>query len=65
MPKLKTNRSALRRFRMTAHGFKLRHAFRNHILTKKASKLKSHLANNGCQVDHSDLAAVKRLFRAL
>lgn len=39
MPKMKTNRSAAKRFRRTATG-RLRHkrAFKNHILTKKSSK---------------------------
>jgi large subunit ribosomal protein L35 len=39
MPKMKTNRSAAKRFSRTATG-KLRHkrAFKNHILTKKSSK---------------------------
>jgi large subunit ribosomal protein L35 len=39
MPKMKTNRSAAKRFRRTASG-KLRHkkAFKNHILTHKSSK---------------------------
>jgi large subunit ribosomal protein L35 len=39
MPKMKTNRSAAKRFRRTATG-KLRRkkAFKNHILTHKSSK---------------------------
>ncbi len=39
MPKMKTNRSAAKRFRRTASG-KLRRkkAFKNHILTHKSSK---------------------------
>jgi len=39
MPKMKTNRSAAKRFRKTATG-KLRRkkAFKNHILTHKSSK---------------------------
>jgi large subunit ribosomal protein L35 len=44
MPKLKTNRSAAKRFRRTASGnYKHRSSFRNHILTKKSSKRKAHL----------------------
>ena len=43
MPKLKTDRGAAKRFRRTAKGFKHRKAFRNHILTKKASKRKRQL----------------------
>jgi large subunit ribosomal protein L35 len=39
MPKMKSNRSAAKRFRKTATG-KIRHkkAFKNHILTHKSSK---------------------------
>ena len=65
MPKLKTNRSAVKRFRQTASGgFKHRSAYRNHILTKKSSKRKSQLALTG-RVDASDVAAVKELLRIL
>jgi len=38
MPKLKTNRSAHKRFKKTANGFKRKQAFKRHILTKKSSK---------------------------
>lgn len=39
MPKIKTNRSAAKRFTRTGSG-KIRHkrAFKNHILTKKSGK---------------------------
>ena len=40
MPKLKTKSGAAKRFRKTAKGFKHRKANRNHMLTKKASKVK-------------------------
>lgn len=61
MPKLKTNRSASKRFKKTASGaYKHRSAFRNHILTKKSSKRKSSLAAAN-QVDKSDHKAVKRM----
>ena len=44
MPKLKSNRSAAKRFKPTATGrFKHRQSFKNHILTKKSSKRKRHL----------------------
>ena len=44
MPKIKTNRGAAKRFRRTGTGaIKRRHAFRNHILTKKGQKRKRHL----------------------
>lgn len=41
MPKMKTNRGAVKRFRTTGKGaVKYRRAFRNHILTKKSTKMK-------------------------
>lgn len=60
MPKLKTNRGAAKRFRVTANGFKCRHSFRNHILTKKSTKRKRHLRAIG-QVDQSDVRSVARM----
>lgn len=44
MPKVKTNRSASKRFKVTATGkLKRAHAFHNHILTKKSKKRKRNL----------------------
>jgi large subunit ribosomal protein L35 len=43
MPKLKVKSGAKKRFKVTAGGIKRRRAFRNHILTKKSTKLKRHL----------------------
>ena len=44
MPKLKTHRGTAKRFRRTATGrIKVRKGFRNHILTKKSTKLKRHM----------------------
>jgi large subunit ribosomal protein L35 len=44
MPKMKTNRSAMKRFKITGKGkVKHRHAFKSHILTKKTAKRKRHL----------------------
>jgi large subunit ribosomal protein L35 len=52
MPKLKTNRSAAKRFKATAKGgYKHRSAFRNHILTKKSHKRKTQL--RGMHMVHS------------
>lgn len=47
MPKIKTNRAAAKRFKVTASG-KLKRAkgFKNHILTKKNSKRKNQLAKS-------------------
>jgi large subunit ribosomal protein L35 len=48
MPKMKTNRSAAKRFSKTAGG-RLRHkkSFKNHILTKKSSKRIRQLRRDG------------------
>ena len=48
MPKMKTNRSAAKRFRKTASG-KLKHkrAFLRHILTSKTAKRKRQLRRPG------------------
>ncbi len=44
MPKLKTNRSAAKRFRVTASGkIKRNKGFKSHILSTKNKKRKRHL----------------------
>ncbi|MDY0131066.1 MAG: 50S ribosomal protein L35 [Desulforegulaceae bacterium] len=44
MPKMKTNRGAAKRFKVTASGkFKMRRANKSHILTKKSTKRKRQL----------------------
>ena len=44
MPKIKTNRSAAKRFRLTATGkIKRSHAFARHLLSKKSPKRKRNL----------------------
>jgi large subunit ribosomal protein L35 len=46
MPKMKTNSGAKKRFFLTGTGkIKRRHAFKSHILTKKATKRKRELAH--------------------
>ena len=53
MPKMKTNRSAAKRFRKTGSGkFRRRRAYHSHILTKKSTKRKRHLR------PHETVAAV-------
>jgi len=61
MPKLKTNRSAAKRFSKSASGkFKHRQSHRSHILTKKSSKRKRHLG--GTTVVHAtDTARVRQM----
>lgn len=61
MPKVKTNRSAAKRFRRTSSGqVKRSKAYRSHILTKKTRQRKRKLRKAGLVHDH-DLARVRRL----
>ncbi len=61
MPKMKTNSSAKKRFRLTGTGkVKRNHAFKRHILTKKSTKRKLRLRHSGL-VHPSDEANVKRM----
>ena len=61
MPKLKTSRSAKKRFRKTGTGKVRRHqAFTSHILTKKTTKRKRSL-RKGALVHPSDEKRIKRL----
>ncbi len=44
MPKMKTNSGAKKRFKLTGTGkIKRKHAYKNHILTKKSTKRKRNL----------------------
>lgn len=48
MPKMKTNSSAKKRFKLTGTGkIKRKHAFKSHILTKKSTKRKRNLTHAG------------------
>jgi len=61
MPKMKTNPGAKKRFSLTGTGkIKRKHAFKSHILTKKATKRKRNLAYFG-QVSKADEKNVKLL----
>ena len=61
MPKLKTNRSARKRFRVTKSGLlKKRSAKRGHILGKKTRKSKRHLRKNS-YVSSADAKKMRRL----
>jgi large subunit ribosomal protein L35 len=61
MPKMKTNSGAKKRFSLTGTGkVKRKHAYHNHILTKKSNKRKRALVNFGL-VSESDLPKVKKL----
>ena len=63
MPKVKTNSSAKKRFKVTGTG-KITHqkAYKRHILTKKSKKRKRALRKDG-QVSYANLDFVKRLLR--
>jgi large subunit ribosomal protein L35 len=61
MPKLKTNRGAAKRFKVTGTGKIVRNkANANHILTKKSRKRKRNLRKSGL-VDSTNLKQVSRL----
>jgi large subunit ribosomal protein L35 len=60
MPKMKTKSSAKKRFKLTGTGkIKRKHAFKSHILTKKATKQKRNLTQTGL-VDKSDVPNIKK-----
>jgi large subunit ribosomal protein L35 len=63
MPKVKTNSSAKKRFKVTATG-KITHqkSFKRHILTKKSKKRKRNMRIDGT-VAKSHVDFVKRLLR--
>ena len=61
MPKLKTKRSAAKRFKTTSSGKIVRSkAFGRHILTSKTTKKKRGLRKSGL-VDHANKRNVARL----
>jgi large subunit ribosomal protein L35 len=61
MPKLKTNRGARKRFKTTGTGkIRRKHAYTNHILTKKTTKRKRKLRKSSL-VDAADSRRVRRM----
>ena len=59
MPKMKSKSSAKKRFKLTGSGkIKRKHAFKSHILTKKATKRKRNLTHIGL-VDKADEKSIK------
>ena len=61
MPKLKTKRSAAKRFARTGKGgFKRARAYKRHILTKKSAKTIRNL-RGPTQVNASDVAEVAQM----
>ena len=61
MPKMKTNSSAKKRFKVTGSGKGKRNkAYKRHILTKKSNKRKNKLGQSGI-VSDADSLNIKRL----
>ncbi|MFZ5518396.1 MAG: 50S ribosomal protein L35 [Candidatus Zhuqueibacterota bacterium] len=64
MPKMKSKRGAVKRFRTTGSGkIKRFHAFSSHILTKKSRKRKRNLRKPGL-ISNSEVRRVKQLILA-
>lgn len=63
MPKMKTKSSAKKRFKLTGTGkIKRKHAFKNHILTKKSKKRKLKLTHSGL-VHKTDMKSIEQQLR--
>ncbi|MBR5407270.1 MAG: 50S ribosomal protein L35 [Lachnospiraceae bacterium] len=61
MPKIKTNRSAAKRFKVTGTGkLKRNKAYRRHILTKKTTKNKRNL-RKAVMTDETNVANMKKI----
>ncbi len=61
MPKLKTNRGAAKRFKITGTGkIRRNNSHRRHILTKKTTKRKREMRRSGF-VSDADRGLVKKL----
>lgn len=64
MPKMKSNRAARKRFKVTGTGkVKREKAYRTHKFTKKSSKRKRHLGK-ATLVSVAETRTVKRLIQA-
>lgn len=61
MPKLKTNRGAAKRFKVTGSGkIKRNNSHRRHILTKKTTKRKREMRHSSL-ISDADLGSVRKL----
>ena len=61
MPKIRSNRGAVKRFKLTGNKkLKRKKAYANHILTKKTSKRKRNLKKPGL-VSSSETRRVRRM----
>ncbi len=64
MPRMRSNRSALKRFRLTARGkIRRNRAYRRHILTKKTRKRKRQL-RHATLIASADVPRIRRLIEA-
>ena len=64
MPKIKTRRSAAKRFKLTSTGkIKRRRAYASHILTKKTTKRKRQL-RHGTLVSGNDAKRVRKMIQS-
>lgn len=63
MPKAKVHSGAAKRFKKTANGYKHKHAFKSHILTKMTTKRKRQLRGTS-MLNAADVPAVDRMMRA-
>jgi large subunit ribosomal protein L35 len=61
MPKMKTDKGAAKRIKVTGTGrLRRRHAFLNHILEKKSPKRKRRLGS-GAEIAPADARQIRRL----
>ncbi|MDD6058078.1 MAG: 50S ribosomal protein L35 [Clostridiales bacterium] len=61
MPKMKTNKAAAKRFKVTGTGkLKRNKAYKRHILTKKSAKTKRNL-RKASMVDDSNVKNMKKI----
>lgn len=59
MPKLKTRKAALKRYKITSSDhFLRRHAFKGHLLMKKSNRQKRKLSQTIC-VSNNDTKSIK------
>ncbi len=64
MPKMKSNRGAVKRFKVTKSGLvKHRQMNRNHILTKKNTKRQRHLRAAGILANNAEARTIRTLIQ--
>ena len=64
MPKMKSNRGAVKRFKVTKNGLvKHRKMNRNHILTKKNTKRQRHLRAGGILQNNAEARTIRTLIQ--